>query len=53
MEHWCFRCRNDETEEGCPFVLVAMLGQTPAEWQEVEPLSLGNQYSCPEFAAAP
>jgi hypothetical protein len=49
MEHWCFRCTHDLRDDGCPLVLVAMLGQTPAEWREVDRRSLGNQYRCTLF----
>lgn len=52
MENWCFRCRNDDGD-GCPLVLVAMLGKTPAEWEPFVPGSLGSQYCCTEFEAAP
>ncbi len=53
MENWCYRCRHDQSEEGCPLLLVAMLGQTPAEWQEQDRMSLGSQYRCTQFVAAP
>ena len=52
-DRWCDRCRNDQTDEGCLLVLVAMLGQTPAEWVEDVPMSLGSQYRCTKFEAAP
>ena len=52
MERWCYRCVHDMDDPGCPLVLVAMLGRTPAEWQEVDRLSLGNQYRCTEFEVA-
>lgn len=50
MANWCYQCRH---EEDCPLILVAMLGMTPAEWQEQDRLSLGNQYRCTEFEAVP
>lgn len=56
MENWCYRCVHeaDPDETGaCPLLTVAMLGQTPAEWLEDSPGSLGQQYRCIEFEAAP
>lgn len=51
MAHWCWRpCCYEET---CPILAAALFGATPAEWVEVEPLSLGNQYRCTKFEAAP
>jgi len=50
MANWCYRpCRH---EEDCPLLLAAFLDKTPAEWQELEPGSLGNQYRCTRFEAA-
>jgi hypothetical protein len=51
MANWCYRCVHDDPDEGCPLVLVALLGQTPVEWQEAEPGSLGHQYRCTAFQA--
>ena len=50
MDRWCRQCVH---EQDCPLLLVAMLGQTPAEWREVDRNSLGNQYSCQFFEQAP
>jgi hypothetical protein len=48
MARWCYRCVH---EEDCPLLLVALLGKTPASWQEQDRMSLGNQYRCIEFRA--
>ena len=48
MERWCWQCVH---EESCPLLLVALLGKTPAQWQEVDRNSLGNQYTCQFFEA--
>lgn len=51
MSNWCYRCKVDapfnrgETDQGCPLLLVAMVGRTPKEWTET-----GLQdYHCSEF----
>ena len=52
MEGWCYECKvdgpfqRDEVDEGCPILLVAMLGEsTPKEWTDQ-----GLQdYHCSEF----
>jgi hypothetical protein len=50
MERWCLRpCRH---ELDCPLLLTAMMGKTPAEWQEQDRMSLGNQYCCTKFELA-
>jgi hypothetical protein len=49
MENWCYRCRHEET---CPLIEAAMVGMTPAQWQEQDRFSLGSQYRCTEFEAA-
>lgn len=51
MSRWCERCLNDSPEmvdrgDGCPLILVALLGQTPAEWLEGEGI---QDYTCVEF----
>lgn len=50
---WCGRCEHDKDTPGCPLVLVAMLGKTPAEWLEQPPGEHGpynsNLYHCVEF----
>jgi hypothetical protein len=54
MENWCYRCANDSPEmvgrgEGCPLILVAIMGGTPAEWTET-----GSQdYVCSGFRPRP
>lgn len=38
MSRWCERCSNDpvdpeeQAENGCPLILIALEGYTPAEW---------------------
>lgn len=51
MDDWCYRCtidgpyQRDESPEGCPLILIALTGRTPAEWTET-----GTQdYTCTEF----
>ena len=34
---------------GCPLILLAMSGKTPAEWLEQDRRRLGDQYHCIEF----
>lgn len=43
---WCNECVH---EDDCPLILVAMLGKTPVEWTEDEPLGLETRYVCQEF----
>lgn len=55
MSRWCEECANDSPElvdkgEGCPLLLVALLGKTPKEWP-VNPT--GGDYTCDEFVQAP
>lgn len=50
MERNCQRCANDtpaqvDRGEGCPLVLIALLGKTPAEWTRTGLSS----YRCAEF----
>lgn len=50
-ENWCQRCRH---LDACPLLDVAFIEEkTPAQWQDWEPGSLGNQYTCTEFEAVP
>src|SRR5215211_2299663 len=62
MANWCDRClrdapfRNIGTGSGCPLILVALQGRTPAEWldgprDEHGAYSIAGQYSCVEFKA--
>jgi hypothetical protein len=53
MARWCYRCLHDQGEEGCPLVLAAFLGKTPAQWREDQPGSLGDQYTCDLFEVVP
>jgi hypothetical protein len=50
MDRWCYRPCCHELD--CPLVLVAMMGKTPAEWQEMNRGDLGNQYRCTKFELA-
>lgn len=41
MGRWCDRCAHDRSARagdgtGCPLVGAAMLGRTPAQWEEVK-----------------
>lgn len=47
MANNCERCINDKGD-GCPLILVALIGKTPAEWIEKDPLSL-DRYTCIHF----
>ncbi|MBX6385234.1 MAG: hypothetical protein IRZ07_20065, partial [Microbispora sp.] len=54
METHCEPCINDTPEmvdrgEGCPLIMVALMGRTPAEWVEDKPGYLGEQYRCMYF----
>jgi hypothetical protein len=49
--NWCERCKNDSPElvdkgEGCPLIMVALMGKTPAEWFPQEGV---QDYHCVEF----
>lgn len=44
--HWCERCVHNDT---CPLIEVALMNLTPAEWLEIDRLSLPNRYACTEF----
>jgi hypothetical protein len=56
-ENWCGRCIHDAkfrqagVGDGCPLMLVAVLGRTPAEWIDQRPNGhrLGDTYHCTEF----
>ena len=59
---WCNRCtrdapfRNGISRNGCPILLAANLGRTPAEWldgprDEHGAYSIEGQYTCVEFRA--
>ncbi|MFI6496856.1 hypothetical protein [Nonomuraea typhae] len=55
MDSNCYRCVNDaatrrgDWDNGCPLILVALLGKTPAEWLTKNRSSLGDQYTCLYF----
>lgn len=55
FDNWCYRCAVDapfqrgEANEGCPLVMVALLGKTPAEWIDRDSGNLGNQFHCTEY----
>ena len=54
MARWCERpCRNDSPElvargEGCPLILVALEGYTPAEWLP-QPFDSLDRWHCVEY----
>jgi len=54
--NWCDRClrdapfRNGISATGCPLILIAYCGQTPAEWLE-QPDDSPDRYHCIEFKA--
>jgi hypothetical protein len=43
---WCDTCTYEAT---CPLIDMAYLGETPAEWTEVEPDGLETRYACSEY----
>lgn len=51
---WCDRCANDADgpDDGCPILLVGLMGKTPAEWLPGDRMALGWQYRCTEFKKA-
>ena len=54
LETHCERCINDSPElvdrdEGCPLILVSLMGRTPAEWTPDQPGTLGMRYRCMYF----
>ncbi|WP_405149505.1 hypothetical protein OG589_14765 [Sphaerisporangium sp. NBC_01403] len=55
MENNCERCvhdaatRRDDWANGCPLILVALLGKTPAEWLRKDHAHMGDQYTCIYF----
>ncbi|TDB86468.1 hypothetical protein E1264_17880 [Actinomadura sp. KC216] len=60
LDNWCGRCINDKPardgrdDEGCPLILVSLMGRTPIEWIEKrDPESglvrLGDSYHCMYF----
>lgn len=55
MARWCDMCVHDaparrgDYANACPLVAVALTGVTPAEWEPLEPLRLGEQYRCTEY----
>lgn len=47
-QHWCASCAVDDLHEGgegCPLLLVALAGKTPADWSEHAP----QRYNCGRF----
>lgn len=46
MGLWCLDCVQDQDQ--CPLIGVALLGRTPAAWQDRDPGSL-NRYICNEY----
>jgi hypothetical protein len=58
-EYWCDGCVHDkgartgEDPSGCPLRLIALVGETPAEWKEKDPASMVNRYECTRFVQDP
>lgn len=63
MANWCERCAVDQPHRegrddiGCPLILVAIQGRTPAEWldgprDEHGRYSMANQYTCTNYEEA-
>lgn len=52
--NWCDRCAHDAgaPDDGCPILLVGLMGKTPAEWLPGDRLRLGDSYRCEEFRKA-
>jgi hypothetical protein len=48
MEGNCYRCRNDDGN-GCPLLLVALTGATPAQWEPSRLANGGRWYTCTHF----
>lgn len=56
MANWCDRCIHDKPAregrdgEGCPLVLVALMGKTPIQWlAETEEAWVYGDFHCIEF----
>lgn len=55
MENNCERCIHDRPHrdgtdpQGCPLILVALMGRTPIEWMQQDGHRLGDQYHCLYF----
>jgi hypothetical protein len=55
MDNWCARCKVDaparkgDEGNGCPLILLALIGKTPAEWFRQDGNYLGDKYHCVEF----
>lgn len=49
--NWCDKCGHDAEgpDNGCPILLVGLLGKTPAEWLPGDRMRLGATYRCSEF----
>ncbi|MGZ0147163.1 hypothetical protein ACXJJ3_08835 [Kribbella sp. WER1] len=49
--NWCDKCTHDTgaPDDGCPILLVGLMGKTPTEWQPGDRLLLGATYRCAEF----
>lgn len=54
MANWCDRClrdapfRNGISQTGCPLILIAEQGRTPAEWFE-QPWGQRGSYDCNRY----
>lgn len=56
MNQWCYRCKvdapyqRDESDTGCPLLVVALVGMTPAEWTtRTNDDAIHANYHCSEF----
>lgn len=60
MDAWCNQCIHDKPARqgddgnGCPLIMVALVGRTPAEWLPGDPytdsgFSIPKQYTCVMF----
>lgn len=43
---WCYSCKLEST---CPLIMIAVLGRTPVQWEEVNPGGLSDRYRCSEY----
>ncbi|MEW9530798.1 hypothetical protein [Microbispora sp. NPDC049125] len=56
---WCDTCKHDRTGRGgkhgpgCPLLLYAYLGKTPAEWKPTGEGELSLRYDCKHYLADP
>ena len=48
---WCDECACDRgaPDDGCPILLIGLMGKTPAEWLPQDRMRLGYTYRCTAF----